>query len=82
MRIDEGKVTPGLARYVVVLARQNGVQVIGMTRGEDTRFHHTERLDAGEAMIAQFTDVTAAIKVRGRATLYTDLGTIEVGETE
>ena len=45
----------------------------------DTRSHHSERLDAGEVLIAQFTDLTAAIKVRGRAEILTDVGTVASG---
>jgi transcription attenuation protein (tryptophan RNA-binding attenuator protein) len=63
--------------YFVVKAKENGVQVIGLTRGQDTRFHHTEKLDRGEVMIAQFTDHTSAVKIRGKAILYTKYGTIE-----
>jgi transcription attenuation protein (tryptophan RNA-binding attenuator protein) len=63
--------------YFVVKAKENGVQVIGLTRGQDTRFHHTEKLDKGEVMIAQFTDHTSAVKIRGKAILYTKYGTIE-----
>jgi transcription attenuation protein (tryptophan RNA-binding attenuator protein) len=51
--------------------------VIGLTRGQDTRFHHTEKLDKGEVMIAQFTTHTSAIKIRGKATLITKHGEIE-----
>jgi transcription attenuation protein (tryptophan RNA-binding attenuator protein) len=65
--------------YVVVKSKENGVNIIGMTRGKDTRFHHTEKLDTGEVLIAQFTENTSAIKIRGRATLYTKHGIIEVG---
>ena len=65
--------------YVVVKSNENGVSIIGMTRGKDTRFHHTEKLDAGEVLIAQFTEITSAIKIRGKATLYTKHGIIEVG---
>lgn len=63
--------------YVVIKAQENGVHVIGLTRGQDTRFHHTEKLDKGEVMIAQFTEHTSAIKVRGKATILTRHGTIE-----
>lgn len=62
--------------YVVIKAEQNGVQVFGLTRGETTRFHHTEKLDKGEVMIAQFTEHTSAIKIRGQATVYTRFGTV------
>ncbi len=65
--------------YIVVKSNQNGVNIIGMTRGRDTKFHHTEKLDAGEVLIAQFTENTSAIKIRGKATLYTKHGIIEVG---
>ncbi|MOA47480.1 Transcription attenuation protein MtrB [compost metagenome] len=63
--------------YFVVKAREQGVTVIGLTRGKDTRFHHTEKLDKGEVLIAQFTDHTSAVKVRGKATVYTKHGVIE-----
>lgn len=63
--------------YVVVKAKENGVHVIGLTRGQDTRFHHTEKLDKGEVMIAQFTEHTSAVKIRGRATVLTKYGTID-----
>ena len=65
--------------YIVVKSNQNGVNIIGMTRGRDTKFHHTEKLDKGEVLIAQFTENTSAIKIRGKATLYTKHGIIEVG---
>jgi len=29
------------------------VNIIGLTRGKDTKFHHTEKLDKGEVLIAQ-----------------------------
>lgn len=66
--------------YIIIKAKENGVQVFGLTRGQDTRFHHTEKLDKGEVMIAQFTDHTSAIKVRGKATIYSKHGTVEAGE--
>ena len=67
------------ARYIVVKALEDGVTIMGLTRGRDTRSHHSERLDKGEVMVAQFTDLTAAIKVRGRAEILTDVGKIESG---
>lgn len=65
------------AEYIAIKALENGVTIIGLTRGKDTRFHHTEKLDQGEVMIAQFTENTSAIKVRGRAMIYTKHGTID-----
>lgn len=66
--------------YLVIKANENGVTIIGLTRGKDTRFHHSEKLDRGEVMIAQFTEHTAAIKIRGKATIMSKHGTIESGE--
>lgn len=69
-----------LGEYICVKALENGVQVIGMTRGRDTRFHHTEKMDAGEVLLAQFTQNTSAIKIRGRALIITRHGQIESGK--
>ncbi|MFD1176344.1 trp RNA-binding attenuation protein MtrB [Paenibacillus puldeungensis] len=66
--------------YFVVKAKEQGVTVIGLTRGKDTRFHHTEKLDKGEVLIAQFTDHTSAVKVRGKAIVYTKHGIIDTEE--
>lgn len=60
--------------YIVVKALENGVTIMGLTRGKDTRFHHTEKLDRGEVMIAQFTEHTSAIKIRGKARILTRFG--------
>ncbi|MFD2045867.1 trp RNA-binding attenuation protein MtrB [Ornithinibacillus salinisoli] len=60
--------------YFVIKALEDGVNVIGLTRGSDTRFHHSEKLDEGEIMIAQFTEHTSAVKVRGKAIIQTSHG--------
>jgi transcription attenuation protein (tryptophan RNA-binding attenuator protein) len=65
------------SEYVVVKALEDGVSVIGLTRGNDTRFHHSEKLDKGEVLIAQFTEHTSAIKIRGNAKVLTHLGEVE-----
>jgi transcription attenuation protein (tryptophan RNA-binding attenuator protein) len=70
---------PASSRYIVVRALEDGVIVMGLTRGRDTRSHHSERLDAGEVLIAQFTELTAVIKVRGRAEILTDVGQVVSG---
>lgn len=62
------------SEYVVIKAKDNGVQVIGLTRGRDTRFHHTEKLDKNEILIVQFTENTSAIKIRGDAEVQTKHG--------
>ena len=66
-------------RYIVVRALEDGVIVMGLTRGRDTRSHHSERLDAGEVLVAQFTELTAVIKVRGRADILTEVGKVQSG---
>ncbi len=63
--------------FFVIKAKENGVNVIGLTRGLDTRFHHSEKLDKGEVMIAQFTEHTSAVKIRGKAIVQTSHGEID-----
>ena len=46
--------------YICVKALEKGVNIIGVTRGEVTKIHHTEKLDQGEVLIAQFTENTSA----------------------
>lgn len=65
--------------YVVIKALEDGVTIIGLTRGKDTRFHHSEKLDMGEVMIAQFTEHTSAIKIRGKAEILTKVGSVVSG---
>ena len=65
--------------FIVIKAEEDGVNVIGLTRGSDTRFHHSEKLDRGEVMIAQFTEHTSAVKVRVKATIQTSHGEIKAG---
>ncbi len=69
-----------LGEYVVIKAEENGVNVIGLTRGTDTKFHHTEKLDKGEVLLAQFTENTSAIKVRGKSIILCRHGEIISGE--
>lgn len=63
--------------YVVIKANDDGVSVIGLTRGSDTKFHHSEKLDKGEVLIAQFTEHTSAIKIRGNAKILTQFGEVD-----
>ena len=69
-----------LGDYVVIKAEENGVNIIGLTRGRDTKFHHTEKLDKGEVLLAQFTENTSAIKIRGKARILSRHGEILSGE--
>lgn len=68
--------------YIVIKALEDGVNIIGMTRGRDTRFHHTEKLDNGEVMLAQFTENTSAVKIRGKAQVNTAYGIIYSGKSD
>lgn len=63
--------------YIVVKALEDGVTIIGMTRGRETRIGHSEKLDRGEVMVAQFTEHVAAMKIRGRAQIWTRHGMVE-----
>ncbi|MCR4693507.1 MAG: trp RNA-binding attenuation protein MtrB [Firmicutes bacterium] len=68
--------------YIVVKALEDGVNIMGLTRGQNTKFHHTEKLDKGEVYIAQFTQTTSAIKVNGKAEILTKHGNIKSGADE
>lgn len=65
--------------YIVVKALENGVTIIGITRGRETKFHHTEKLDKGEVMLLQFTEITSAMKIRGKAEITHRYGTVTSG---
>jgi transcription attenuation protein (tryptophan RNA-binding attenuator protein) len=69
-----------LGDYITIKAEENGVNIIGLTRGRDTKFHHTEKLDKGEVLIAQFTENTSAIKVRGKAKILCRHGELHSGD--
>ncbi|NLU47622.1 MAG: trp RNA-binding attenuation protein MtrB [Syntrophomonadaceae bacterium] len=62
--------------YIIIKALDNGVTIMGLTRGRDTKSHHTEKLDKGEVMILQFTEYTSAMKVRCHAEIITRYGTV------
>ena len=66
--------------YIVVKALDDGVNIMGLTRGSNTRFHHTEKLNKGEVYIAQFTEFTSAIKINGDAEIFTKHGNVKSGE--
>lgn len=65
--------------YIVVKALEDGVNIMGLTRGQSTKFHHTEKLDKGEVYIAQFTQTTSAIKINGNAEILTKHGNVRSG---
>lgn len=68
------------ADLIVVKARENGVTIIGLTRGKETVIHHTEKLDEGEVWISQFTEHISAIKIRGKAEILSKYGRVESGK--
>ncbi len=63
--------------FIMIKAEENGVQVMGLTRGQTTKFHHTEKLDKGEVLIVQFTDTTSAMKIRGKASVISSFAQME-----
>jgi len=68
------------ADFIIIKALEDGVTIIGLTRGKETKFNHTEKLDNGEVYVAQFTEHTSAIKVRGKADIITRHGSVSSGE--
>jgi len=67
------------AEFIVVKALEDGVSFIGMTRGRETRLQHTEKLDTGEVILAQFTENVSAIKIKGKAVILTGHGKLYAG---
>jgi len=65
---------------VVVKALEDGVTVIGVTRGTENKILHTENLKKGEIWIAQFTEHISAMKIRGVATVLTKYGKVDSGK--
>jgi len=68
------------ADFIVIKALENGVTIIGLTRGKETIVQHTEKLDEGEVWICQFTEHISAIKVRGKAEILSKYGKVESGK--
>ncbi|NLJ83991.1 MAG: trp RNA-binding attenuation protein MtrB, partial [Halanaerobiaceae bacterium] len=64
------------ADFIIIKALEDGVTIIGLTRGRETKFSHTEKLDEGEVYVAQFTEHTSAIKVRGKAEILSRHGSV------
>ncbi len=77
IKMDFDSVFDRVNDFIAVKAEEDGVSIIGLTRGKDTRFHHTEKLDKGEVYIAEFTEMTSAMKIKGKAKIYCKHGIIE-----
>jgi len=65
--------------FIIIKALEDGVSIIGLTRGKETVVHHTEKLDKGEIWICQFTEHISAIKIRGKAEVLSKYGEVESG---
>ncbi len=70
------------ADFIMVKALEDGVTIIGLTRGKETKFSHTEKLDNGEVLVAQFTENTSAIKIRGNALIKAKHGSLTSGKED
>ncbi|WP_079709703.1 trp RNA-binding attenuation protein MtrB [Paraliobacillus ryukyuensis] len=66
--------------YFIIKALEDGVQVIGLTRGSNTKFHHAEKLDKHEMLVVQFTEHTSAIKIKGKAIIHSSVGQVQNDE--
>ncbi len=66
--------------FIVIKACEDGVTIIGLTRGKETVIHHTEKLDKGEVWVSQFTEHVSAVKIRGKAEIFSKYGRIESGK--
>ena len=66
-----------LQDYVVIKALESGVSVAGLTRGEETKFLHSEKLERGEVHVAQFTEHVSVMKIRGHARVWTQFGEVD-----
>ena len=64
------------ADYMLIKALEDGVTIIGLTRGKETKFNHTEKLDKGEILAAQFTENVSAMKIRGKAEVFSKHGKV------
>ncbi len=66
--------------FLLIKALEDGVTIIGITRGRESKLQHTEKLDVGEVMAAQFTQNIAAMKIRGRALIMSRHGSVISGD--
>jgi transcription attenuation protein (tryptophan RNA-binding attenuator protein) len=62
--------------YIVIKAQEDGVRVMGLTRGLQTRVSHTEILSQGEVIVCQLTEYTSAFKIVGKAQVITPYGEV------
>ena len=70
------EIASGITNMVVIKALEDNVKIIGMTRGTQTKLHHTENLQKNQVMIATFTENTSAMKIVGKAKIITEIGEV------
>ena len=68
--------------YVAIKALDNNVQIIGLTRGDGTKPHHTESINKNEVLLVQFTENISAMKIRGKAIVLTTYGQLICGDEQ
>ena len=68
--------------YICVKALEKGVNIIGVTRGEVTKIHHTEKLDQGGGSDCAVYGEIPLHEIRGKAEVYTQFGMIRAGEVD
>ena len=68
------------ADFILIKALEDGVTIIGLTRGKETVVHHTEKLDKNEVWISQFTEHISAIKIRGKTEIISKYGRVDSGK--
>lgn len=64
---------------IVIKALEDGVCVISFSGGESA-FHQMEKLNCGEVYFAQLSNQTQALKVSGKARVYSSYGVVDAGE--
>lgn len=68
--------------YICVKALEKGVNIIGVTRWRGDKDSSYGKAGQGEVLVAQFTENTSAMKIRGKAEVYTQFGMIQAGEVD
>jgi len=56
------------------------VNIIGLTRGKDTKFHHTRNWIRVKFLLPSLPIILSAIKIRGKARILSRHGEVYSGE--
>ena len=65
---------------IIIKALEDGVSMILMLSKYNYLSHHIEKMDKGDVLIVQFTEFTAAIKIKGNAQILTSSGEVISGD--